>query len=484
MAEQATPDRSGFGSRLGFVLAAIGSAVGFGSIARFPMNTANNGGAAFVLLYIVMMVALGIPLMIAEFSLGRTAQKNVAGAFGRLQDNIRTKWRWLGVFFLLVSAFFLSWYSIVSGWTLRYFFETLAGTYFDAEKPADHIAGVGEGPWTLVWHLVIMILVLIVVSGRVSQGIERLNLFLMPLLFAIVVGLAVYAITLNGGGPGYEFYLKPDFGSINLGSVTDAVGQALFSLSLGIGAMMTYSSYLSKGTSLAKNAALVSFSTLGFAVIAGLMVFPMLASFNLLSGEVEGLDLIFKPLPIAFAQMGSPVGQIVGSLFFLAATFAAFSSAIALTEPGISYVVEEWGVSRKRAALLMCSLIYVAGIVVAFSMSALEFEGGNFTNLLVMIGGLLIAIYVGWFTKKAVARARMDESEEGFKFSWFVYPVVRYVIPIVFVVLLFFNFVGTPCDLGGDPKGRGLLGQIFGTGDFLQCTAGPDPAPAGQFAPP
>lgn len=470
-------DRGQFGSRIGFVLAAIGSAVGFGSIARFPMNTANNGGAAFVLVYAAIMVLIGIPLMIAEFSVGRTAQTNSVGAFKKLEGDDRTRWKWLGVLYFLVAAFFLSWYSIVSGWTLRYVFDTMTGSYFGGDAPA-HLGSVVEGPWTLFWHAVVMLLVLAAVNGKISKGIERVNLIMMPMLFAIVLGLAIYAATLPNVGPGYEFYLTPDFSKITMGVITAAVGQAFFSLSLGIGAMMIYASYLSKQTSLASNAAMVSLSTLGFAVMAGFMVFPLLSSFNLLSGDVAGLDLIFGPLPAAFAQMGTPTGQIVGTLFFVAAFFAAFTSAVALTEPAIAYVTEEWNIHRKKAAVLVCTLIYIAGIAVAFSTDLLGFEGGALTDLLVIAGGLGMALYVGWRTSKTDAIARMDESDAGLRVGRFVYPIVRWVMPVVLVVLLFFNLFGTPCFLGGAPGAEGgFIGDVFGQ-ELLQCRA-----PAAQLAP-
>jgi NSS family neurotransmitter:Na+ symporter len=295
----------------------------------------------------------------------------------------------------------------------------------------------------------------------ISKGIEKVNLVLLPLLFVIVLGLAIYAATLDNVGAGYAFYLKPDFSALSVAVVIAAIGQAFFSLSLGQGAMMTYASYLSRKTSLAENASIIAGSTLVFAFTCGFMIFPMLAAFDLLNTGAAGLDLILGPLPRAFAGMGEPVGNIVGFLFFAGTFFAAFTSAVSLTEPAIAYTAEERGWDRRRAAILVCTLIYVAGIAVALSKPLLDLEGGLVTDTAVILGGLGIALYVGWFREKGVAKADMDASEGGWKLSWYTYPLVRYVMPGVLVVLLFFALLGTPCALSGDAAAGGLFERIF-----------------------
>lgn len=451
-------ERSQWATGIGFLLAAIGAAIGFGSISRFPMNAANNGGAAFVLLYAIVMLVVGIPMLIAEFSIGREAQKNVVGAFDVLDQKPRSRWRLAGLFFFLVGAFFLSWYSVVSGWVLRYIFASTTGAYFD--DPPSYQFEMLEGPDALVWHAVMMLLTFIVLTTSVSKGIERLNLVLMPLLFAIVIGIAIYAATLPNVADGYAFYLRPDFSKLNVGVFAAVIGQTFFSLGVGIGSMMTYASYLPKHTSVARSAILIAVSTLVFAFICGLMVFPLLSTFGFLGTGAAGLDLIFGPLAMAFAQMGAPLGLILGALFFLATFFAAFTSAVALAEPAIAYVVEEHGVTRRRAAALVCLLIYIGGIGVAFSARLLSLEGGSLTDAAVILGGLLIALYVGWWSPRAKARARMDDGR-GLKLGWFVYPVVRYVMPAVLGVLLVFSLLGTPCFLGGAASGS-LMAQLFG----------------------
>ena len=453
-------ERAQWGSRLGFVLSAMGCAVGFGSISRFPMNVANNGGAAFLVLYTIVMLVVGIPMLVAEFSLGRSAQKNTVGVFTHLEGDRRTPWRFAGAFFFLFAGFFLSWYSVAAGWVLRYVWASLTGAYF--ADPSAYLFETVEGPDALLWHFLAMVLTFVVLTTNVAKGIERLNLVLMPTLFLIIVGLAVYAATLPGGSAGYAFYLQPDFSRITVPVLAAVVGQAFFSLGVGMGAMMTYASYLPRGASLTKNATIISLSTIAFATLAGLMVFPMLASFGQLGSGAAGLDLIFGPLAQAFASMGSPVGILVGLLFFVAVFFAAFTSAVSLAEPAIAYAVEEKGVDRRRAALVVCALIYTGGVVAALSAETLALEGGALTDAGVILGGLLLALYVGWRTPVAVARARMDESDEGWKASRFVLPVVRWVMPGVLALLLLFSLLGTPCALTGGAPGAGLTDQVFG----------------------
>lgn len=452
--------RTQWGSALGFVLAAIGAAIGFGSISRFPMNVANNGGAAFVLLYAVVMLLVGIPMLVAEFSMGRAAQRNTVGAFSHLTGDPRTRWRWVGFLFFTVAAFLLSWYSVASGWVIRYLVASATGGYFG--DPDAYLYDTLEGGDALLWHAANMILVFLVLTTAISKGIEKLNLVLMPLLFLIVIGLVAYAATLPGVGPGYAFYLKPDFSKINLGVVAAVVGQTFFSLGVGLGSMMTYASYLPKRESLAKNATLIAVSTLLFAILCGFMVFPLLSSFGLLGSGVAGLDLIFGPLAYAFAAMGQPLGLIVGFLFFAATFFAAFTSAVALAEPAIAYVIEEHGLDRRRAALLVCALIYLFGVAAALSNRVLALEGGALTDALVILGGLLIALYVGWFSPAAVARARMDESEGGLRIARYAYPLVKYVMPVVLALLLVFSLLGTPCSLSGGNAGPGLTDALLG----------------------
>lgn len=473
-------ERGQFGSRLGFILAAIGSAVGFGSIARFPMNAANNGGAMFLLMYALIMILIGIPMMVAEFSLGRSAQKNTAGAFGVLTGNPKTRWRFAGVLFFCLAAFILSYYGILTGWTLRYLMGSLSGAYFDS--PDAYLRNTSEGPITLLWFAIVMVLTGAALTTKISKGIEKVNLFMMPALFAIIAGLGIYAMTLPNVAPGYKYYLQPDLTAFTLPVFTAAIGQAFFSLSLAQGAMMTYASYIPKTSSLAGNAAMISGSTLAFASSCGFLIFPLLSSFNYpLNPETPaGLGLIFGPLAQTFAAMGSPTGNIVGTLFFLATFFAAFTSAVSLAEPGIAYVTEERGIDRRRAAILVCAVIYLVGIAASFWFELLDFMSLALTDASIVLGGLLISIYVGWFSPMSVSIERMDESERGARIGRFVYPTMRYVMPAVLGILLIFQITGTPCALSGNEESTGLVQQIvafFTDGPGPQVLGCPKPQP-------
>lgn len=471
-------ERGQFGSRLGFILAAIGSAVGFGSIARFPMNAANNGGAMFLLVYASIMLLIGIPMMIAEFSLGRSAQKNTAGAFNVLTGNPKTRWRWAGLLFFALAAFILSYYGVLTGWTLRYLMGSLNGAYFG--DPDGYIRETAEGPTTLLWFAITMVLTGAALTTKISKGIEKVNLYMMPALFLIIAGLAVYALTLPNVGPGYKYYLEPDLTAFTLPVFAAAIGQAFFSLSLAQGAMMTYASYIPKTTSLAQNAAMISGSTLTFATGCGFLIFPLLSSFGYLNPDTPaGLSLIFGPLAKTFAAMGTPTGQIVGFLFFLATFFAAFTSAVSLAEPGIAYVVEERGIDRRRAAILVCGIIYIVGIAASLSGELLDLMSLALTDASIVLGGLLISIYVGWFSPRAVSIERMDESEKGWRFGRYVYPMMRWVMPAILGILLVFQIFGTPCMLSGNVENTGLIQQItaYFTGGEGPSLMGCDPPP-------
>ncbi len=457
-------ERMQWASRVGFILAAMGSAVGFGSLARFPMNVANFGGAAFVVLYAIIMLLVGVPMLISEFSLGRSSQQNTVGTFKHQTGDDRTKWKIAGYFWFIVPTLLLAWYAVVSGWMLKLAFASMGGAYFD--DPDSYIGGMVDGPAALGWAFVVLALTGAVVVFGIAKGIERLNLVLMPTLFAMVIGLAIYAIFLPGSGPGYSFYIQPDFGVINLGVITAAVGQAFFSLSLAMGAILIYSSYLSKQSSLAENAFWVGGSTLVFALISGFMIFPMLAAFGQLGAaeDAAGIDLILGPLTHAFAAMNPIVGAIVGAVFFLAVFFASFTSAVSLSEPAIAYFVEERGIDRTRAVIITMLVIFTAGIVAALHSPLLNFISGALTDVQVIIGGLILAVFVGYKLKKPQAREQMDESESGLRLSWYAYPLVKFVMPAVLVVLLFFSVMGTPCLLTNGDPGPGVIEQIS---DFM-----------------
>ncbi|MGQ0537095.1 MAG: sodium-dependent transporter [Methanobacteriota archaeon] len=444
----------GFSTRIGFIFAAVGSAVGFGSIARFPFMTAENGGAVFVLFYAVIMILVGIPMMVAEFSLGRRSGADAVGTFKVLTGDPRTKWRYSGFFYIAAAGFFLSWYAVATGWVLRYLWASFTGAYFD--DPAAFNVGLFEGPDALFWTFLVMASSTAVVMGRVSQGIEKVNLVMIPTLFVMLVGLVVYAATLSDTGPGYRFYLAPDFSEFGLPTVAAATAQAFFSLSLGQGAMLTYASYMQKKQSLAANATLISVSTVSVAILAGLMVFPMLAAFGLLGGGEQGLALIFGPLPRAFADLGGMLGRLVGAVFFTVTFFAAFTSAISLMEPAVAYFHDQWKLPRWKSGLLVGEIIYGGAVLAAFSTPYLAVSSGAITNACVLLGGFMISLFIARRFREE-ARKEMDYGDR-LRTSRFIHPWVTYVMPFVLLVLLLTSLFGAPGFLGG---GEGAVQEIL-----------------------
>ncbi|MDX1610913.1 MAG: sodium-dependent transporter [Candidatus Thermoplasmatota archaeon] len=438
-------ERGEWGSKLGFIFAAIGSAIGFGSLARFPFVTADNGGAAFVLIYAGIMLVVGVPMMMAEFAIGRASRRNPVGAFAKLRDKAKSKWRAAGFFYLALTVWLLSWYAVTVGWVLRYVFSSTTGSYF--ADPTTYFANIQEGPAALLFTVIVAVLTFLVVGRGIEGGIEKLNLVMIPSIFVILVGLTIYAATLDGVGAGYEFYLSPDWGEVSAGTIKAAVAQAFFSLSLGSGAMLVYASYIGKQENLASNALTISVSTLGFAFLAGLLVFPLLAGFDLLGSAQPGIGLIFGPLPAAFASLGAPLGQVVGTTFFVATFFAAFTSAVALLEPSVSYLCDEFEIPRRKATFLMAEIVIGLAILPSLSTRFLNLEAGSGTDVLILLGGVLVALFIGLHMKDR-AREEMDAGEGRLFIGRWVNPVVRYAMPVLLGVLTLVALFGNPEILG------------------------------------
>lgn len=383
-----------FGTRLGFILAAVGSAVGLGNMWRFPYRAAEGGGAAFVLLYIAFTLAIGIPLMLSEFAVGRRARLSPIGA---LRKTAGRAWVLVGLLFVLTGFLILSYYAVIAGWTVRYTVEGLLTGF--AANPADHFGEVTSGIAPIVYHVAFMLVTITIVMYGVEKGIERAALLLMPTLFLILVGLAIWSGTLEGGGDGYRFYLAPDIRELlNPGTISEAAGQAFFSLSLGMGAMLTFASYLSRHENLNREAVVISFSDFLVAFIGGLVVFPVIFGLGLSESVNEStVGALFIALPGAFASMGA-LGRIVGILFFGALVVAALTSAISLLEVVTASVIDEFKIQRRAAAITSGILITVAGVAPALSLDVLGAIDGT-TEFALTVGAFLMAIAVGWRMK-------------------------------------------------------------------------------------
>ncbi|MEE8251165.1 MAG: sodium-dependent transporter [Gemmatimonadales bacterium] len=425
-----TVQREAWGTRTGFILAAVGSAVGLGNMWRFSYVAAQGGGIYFVLLYLIFVAAVGIPVMTSEFAVGRLAQESPAKAVGRLGGRAWTPLGWLFVF---CGLGILSYYSVIAGWTIRYSFDALrraiptdTGAYFQA---------VSTGTGSVVGHVLFMAITIFIVLWGVRKGLERAALILMPILFIILVSLAIWSATLTNSGVGYAAFLNPELGEISVRSViNNAVGQAFFSLSLGMGALMTYASYLKSQQNLAKEATVVALTDFGVAFTAGLIVFPIIYSFGL--GDQVGLSMVgalFISLPAGLQSLGQ-TGDWVVLTFFVMLFFAALTSAISLLEVVVTALVDH-GISRRVSAIGAGLVITLAGIPSAFSLNFLSAADQVVGNFLLIVGGFFTALLVGWkLLPLADAELAKGLASEKARKGWAM--LIRYFVPPVLLIVL------------------------------------------------
>lgn len=448
-------ERGSWGSSIGFVMAAAGSAIGLGNIWRFPYMTGLNGGAAFVFIYLVFVGLIAAPVMIAELSIGRHTHKNPVGAFRTIRPG--SNWYLVGMLGVITGVGILSFYAVVAGWTLGYLFKALAGDFVTATDPetlGQLFAGFIGNPAIAVGLLAaFMGLTMLVVVRGIAEGIERWSKILMPVLFVLLIILAIRAVTLPGAGAGLEFYLKPDFSKVDADTFAQALGQALFSLSLGMGTMITYGSYLSRSDNIPKAAGTVAIFDTLIAVLAGLVIFPALFSAGV--DPAAGPGLVFVVLPSIFAQM--PGGWFFASAFFLLLAVAALTSTISLLEVPVAYLVDEKGWKRRKAVLITGVLTFVIGIPSALSqgtltwlkqlpgigMDFLSFMNALFGNYSLSIGAFFIALFVGyrWGIPAAVAEVRTEGNEFPLGTAWGV--LLRFICPVaIFFVFAYIAWTG------------------------------------------
>lgn len=440
--------RNHWGSRLGFILAAVGSAVGLGNIWKFPFITGMNGGGAFVLVYLAAILFCGLPLLMAEFAIGRHAQKDVVGSFASLTPK-GGLWKYIGWINLAASFIILSYYGVIAGWTLDYLVKALTGSFVgqDADAINGMFGTLVTSPGEQILYLTIFSgLCLVAVMSGIKKGIERWNKILMPSLFIIIIALAIYALTTDGAKEGITFMLYPDFSKLTSQGVLEAIGHSFFTLSLAMGAMITYASYMDKKEEIYPVAIRIAALDTIVAIVAGLAIFPIVFAVGM--EPSAGPGLIFKTLPQVFATI--PGGSIIAVLFFVLMAFAALSSAISLLEVTTAYVIDEKKVDRKKATIIATILVYLAGIPSALSYSvladvklingmevldSLDYIASNF---MLPIGGLLIALYTGYILDKRIVLAEITEDGKGYvKVFNIWYATIRYVTPVlVFVVFL------------------------------------------------
>ncbi|MEJ6949754.1 sodium-dependent transporter [Natronospora cellulosivora (SeqCode)] len=438
-------ERENWTSKLGFILAAAGSAVGLGNIWRFPYVTGVNGGALFLLLYLVAIILIGYPVMITEVTIGRKAQRNPVGAFKAIAPD--TPWWLVGGLGVFTGFVILSYYSVVAGWSLEYIVKSIGGFagVDTAELFVNHITGF---PGPLIWHAIFMALCIIIISAGVVKGIQKAVKVLMPVLAVLLVLLVVRSVTLSGAAEGLRFMFSPDFSEITWSSVNAAIGQAFFTLSLGMGAMITYGSYLSKKENINDNVGFVVGIDTMIAIFAGLAIFPAVFALGMDPGA--GAGLTFITLPAVFAEM--PLGGVFAFSFFVLLSIAALTSAISLLEVVVAYMVDEKGWARPKAAAVIGIIIFTVGLIPLLGYSVwdnVEFLGMDlldtfdwFANdIFLPLGGLLTAIFAGyiWGTKNVQEEANRVEGKITIGAWYGVF--IRYIVPVAIAFFLVFGAI-------------------------------------------
>ncbi len=435
--------RESWATRAGFILAAAGSAVGLGNIWRFPYMVGEHGGAAFLIIYLVAIVLIGYPVMINEIVLGRKTHRNPVGAFKALAPG--SPWWLVGALGVLTGFVILSYYSVVAGWSLAYIYKVVISTAGDVDHAQvfmGHISSVWE---PIIWQGIFMVLTVSIISAGVVRGIQRWVTILMPVILILLGILILRAVTLPGAGEGLAYYMQPNFEDITSRTFLAAIAQAFFTLSLGMGAIITYGSYLRDKDEIPANSGYIVGLDTGVALLAGLAIFP--AVFALGFSPEEGPGLVFITLPGVFAEM--PMGVVFGVLFFVLLSIAALTSAISLLEVVTAWLIDEKGWTRKGAAVVMGLLIFVVGLpsTLGYSVwSGVSFPGLGtdildtydwFANsILLPLGGLLTAIFVGyiWGARAAVHEANKSKSRIALGTWWVV--LIRYVVPVLIVVIM------------------------------------------------
>ncbi len=450
MAISSPSKRGSWSSSIGFILAAAGSAVGLGNIWRFPYLTGQNGGAAFVLIYIACVVLIGLPLLFNEMALGRFTRKGPVGAFQTIRP--RSVWAWVPWLSVISCFVVLSYYSVIAGWTVGYVVKILIG---------DHTAfgDFVKNPLVVLGAMGFFIfLTIYIVQGGIEKGIEKWSKILMPVLFVLLVLITIRSVTLPGAEKGIEFYLKPDFSTITFDTWLVALGQAFFSMSVGWGIMIAYASYMPKETNMISSGLWVAVADTLVALIGGLMIFPAVFAFG--KEPTAGATLVFKVLPEIFDQM--PLGNVLGALFFVLLVVAALTSSISMLEVSAGYFVDERGWNRKTAVWAVGIAAFAVGVPSALSFGAvdwlsnLQFMGKTgfleivdhvFGNFVIILFALLTTVFVGWVWGHRHAMQELAQGAAGFARAvvagispgdvWAFF--VRFVAPIVIFLMIYFQ---------------------------------------------
>lgn len=439
--------RDSFGSRFGALVAMAGSAVGLGNLWRFPYLVGENGGAAFIVVYILMVFLLCLPIFISEFLIGRRSQKNAFAAYRDLSGG--SAWKWVGMFTVIVPLVVLSYYSVIGGWSIEYLFKSVTFSFTAGDTQgamSTMFTDFVSSTWApLISHTVFMLVTTLIVMVGIKDGIEKFSKVMMPMLFVMVLAIAVYSLTLPGAGKGIDYLFNPDFSKIDGKACAAALGQAFFSLSLGFGTIMTYASYVDKNENPLFQSTATAVSDLMFAMIAGLAIMPAVFAFGL--DPQSGPGLVFETLPYVFSQM--PAGGVIAIVFFVALLVAALTSSISMLEVAVAYLVEEKGFTRTAACVVLFVICWAVGALCSLSFGPLsnvriaghsifDFFDSLSSNVLMTLGSLLTVLFVGWRLKKTDI---YDEFTNGsslatnvriFGILWFL---IRYVCPLAIIFI-------------------------------------------------
>ncbi len=448
MSEPSNDERGSFTSKFGVIAAVAGSAIGLGNIWRFPYVAGENGGAAFLFVYLIIVVGIGIPVMTSEFIIGRSAQKNPFGAFKLLAPG--KPWYLIGLMGIAAAFMILAFYTTVAGWTLEYFYQTVTGNLFG--KSESELTVMFEtfqkGSFRpFLWFIIFMGLTGLIILSGVQKGIERYTKLLMPILVLLLVLLCIRSITLEGSREGLRFLFHPDFSKITSKVILEALGQAFFSLSIGMGTLITYGSYIRKSDNLATSSLLVVLADTSVAILAGIAIFP--AVFALGGSPASGSGLTFVVLPGVFQKM--PFGEIFAMMFFIILAVAALTSTISILEVIVAYMVEELKLTRRKATIAATLAVSVLGLVTVASLGSLSnltIMGKNVfgileyltSNVMLPVGGFFIVIFIGWFFSPKLTRKELTNDGElkaGY-IPVFMF-IVKFVAPVAIAAVFLYS---------------------------------------------
>lgn len=445
-----TENRGNFSSKIGVILATVGTAVGLGNVWRFPYIVGENGGGAFLVIYILSLLLLGIPGVIAEFIVGRHSHANAVDSFKKLAP--KTKWHWIGYSGVLAGFLIMGYYAVVVGWTLEYLSQAILGnlsgmTVEQYGQVFDQFAG--HPYWPLVWMVIVMLISTFVVARGVSGGIEKISNVLMPVFFLIILVMVANSFFLPAAGEGMKYLFLPNFSELKPVAILIAIGQTFFSLSLGMGCLITYSSYFKKDVNLVKTATQVVSIDAMVAILSAMIIFPAVFSFGM--QPTEGPSLVFKVLPNVFQQM--PLGTLWSILFYALLFIAAITSLISLLEVVTAYIYENTSLTRRKAALLVTGMVLLLGVFASMSFGPLQdvtlfgksiFDLLDFVtaSILLPVGGFFISIFVGWFLDKRIiaTELRIKHPKAHLFIKGYIYMLRFFVPACIFAVFLYSLF--------------------------------------------